>query len=277
MECVATIKSIMSQSGVSATHSSQKHSLNVATAQNLLEKVRSLEEQFSVNPSHSLVTELMDHLREAVECFGEANDDRYTGVIAHIQAFLQRADVLAILDPSSVRPPPPPADGASLSPPGDTTCSDIAVDAPVAPVESVEAEQQPSNQRVYNTSFAESFAALASDLAALEEAFSEVDAEDDFEFEEEFCKVRSADDATAFLEEVGGDHFPQIKSRPQRMDSLEYELNDMLGNISMEFESLVGNVDDIKVPSNSRKSDASRRNSSMGGGDVDFDAFVASL
>jgi hypothetical protein len=61
------------------------------------------------------------------------------------------------------------------------------------------------------------------------------------------------------------------------MDSLEYELNDMLGNISMEFESLVGNVDDIKVPSNSRKSDASRRNSSMGGGDVDFDAFVASL
>lgn len=264
VECVSTIKSIMSQSGVSATHSSQKHSLNVANAQNLLEKVRSLEEQFSVNPSHSLVTELMDHLREAVECFGEANDDRYEGVIAHIQAFLQRADVLAILDPAC-HPLSRPSEAYTISVAGDNLArSEIPVAVAVA-------DDIPK----VASSFADSFSALASDLAAFEQLFSEANMEEDFEFEEEFANDHASSSlpgaGSANSELSGVDISTEFRTRPQRMDSLEFELNDMLGNISMEFESLVGNVDDIKV------SNSSRRNSSIGGAEKDFDAFIASL
>ena len=59
---------------------------------------RETEAQFSLNPSYKLIEKIMDLLREAVEQFAEGGDDRYLAVIDHIQKFLQRADVTAILD-----------------------------------------------------------------------------------------------------------------------------------------------------------------------------------
>lgn len=97
-ECVNYIKEQMSNSGISSTHTSRKHSLNVSTAQSLLSYVKELEEEFSKKPSHDLVMQMMDLLRESIECFGEANDDRYQLVVSYVQKFLIREDVLKILD-----------------------------------------------------------------------------------------------------------------------------------------------------------------------------------
>lgn len=53
---------------------------------------------FDDNPTHKVISELMELFKEAAERFGQASDDRYLSVISLIQAFLQRQDVVAVLE-----------------------------------------------------------------------------------------------------------------------------------------------------------------------------------
>lgn len=71
---------------------------HIESATSFFDATRETEAQFSLNPSYKLIEKIMDLLREAAEQFAEASDDRYLRVIEHIQKFLQRADVTAILD-----------------------------------------------------------------------------------------------------------------------------------------------------------------------------------
>lgn len=98
LECVNYVKSQMEARGISSTHISRKRSINVFTAEGLLQLVKELEQQFIKYPSHDLVLQMMDLLRESTECFGEANDDRYHLVVLYVQNFLCREDVTQILD-----------------------------------------------------------------------------------------------------------------------------------------------------------------------------------
>lgn len=97
-ECVDYVKQQMNNSGITATHISKKKEYNMTTAQSLLAYVKELEYQFCLHPSHDLVIQMVDLLREAAECLGEANDDRYQSVVVYVQNFLQRDDVIKILD-----------------------------------------------------------------------------------------------------------------------------------------------------------------------------------
>ena len=264
VECVSTIKNIMAQSGKSATHSSRKYSLNVANAQNLLDIVRSLEEQFSINPTHSLVITLMDHLREAVECFGEANDPRYEEVIAHIQNFLQRADVIALLDP----PPPtttlPPSDVENISPPRNSSLEARS-----------SSRSAPASKKGHSSDeFTESSVALMRELSCMMDSWSEADAEDG-QLEAEAEETTLAVENQAVSAVMSGTMPTAPWGRRAKRDSLELsELNDMLGDMSAELESIVGTVGHTDPP---RKLTVTSRASSVGSCDLDFESFLASL
>jgi hypothetical protein len=99
-DCVAQLRQQLKSQGIHlrSQNSSKDRALNIATAQNLLDVVNSLECQFVLEPSHHLVLEVMTLLRHAVEFFGEANDQRYVSAVENIQAFLQRKDVHDVLN-----------------------------------------------------------------------------------------------------------------------------------------------------------------------------------
>lgn len=98
-ECVTYLRHLMMKNGMNLLSQSSKDSLlNIQTAQNLLDVVSSLECQFILQPSHHLVIEVMTLLKDAVEFFGEANDQRYHLAVKNIQTFLQRKDVIDVLN-----------------------------------------------------------------------------------------------------------------------------------------------------------------------------------
>jgi hypothetical protein len=98
-DCVNYLRHLMMKNGMNLLSQSSKDSmLNIQTAQNLLDVVNSLECQFVLQPSHHLVIEVMTLLKDAVEFFGEANDQRYHSAVKNIQTFLQRKDVLDVLN-----------------------------------------------------------------------------------------------------------------------------------------------------------------------------------
>ena len=99
--CLQYIRLKMSENGVKANMVTNRYKKNIATAQGLLDTIRELESDFAEEPSYELVITVMEVLRDAVELFGEANDSRYLRALDHIQAFLQRPDVIEILDTMS--------------------------------------------------------------------------------------------------------------------------------------------------------------------------------
>eukprot|EP01036_Dinobryon_divergens_P036704 gene36704-47845_t len=71
-------------------------------AQQYFNKTKELEIQFSMTPNFKLIEEMMDLMRTL---FDAANDKSYNDVVQYIRNFLQRADVVALLD-ANVRCPP---------------------------------------------------------------------------------------------------------------------------------------------------------------------------
>ena len=93
------LKEKMLQRGIiGAVTNNPTNTKHIENANSFYSATRETEAQFSLNPSYKLIEKIMDLLREAVEQFAEGGDDRYLAVIDHIQKFLQRADVTAILD-----------------------------------------------------------------------------------------------------------------------------------------------------------------------------------
>jgi hypothetical protein len=164
--CAAYIKQLMSKSGIpstthltrpklspfslshtsastsastSATASLFSQQKNQITSQNLLFYIKEIESQFTLKPSHDLVIQMVDLLRDAVECFGESEEDdsqqqhqrereasgrgeiRSQSVVSYVQSFLQREDVIQILDQQNQQKPSlsSPAPSATVPPVGE--------------------------------------------------------------------------------------------------------------------------------------------------------------
>lgn len=96
--CLDCIRNAMTENGIKSNVLTNRFKKNIATAQGLLDTIRELEAEFSKNPSIQLVSYVMDLFGDAVELFGEANDSRYLRALNYMQVFLQRPDVVAILD-----------------------------------------------------------------------------------------------------------------------------------------------------------------------------------
>jgi hypothetical protein len=105
----------------SATASAFSQQKTPITSHNLLFYIKEIEYQFTLKPSHDLVIQMVDLLRDAVECFGETEEDedshddekkrkskesggdgsggqRSQSIVSYVQQFLQRDDVIEILD-----------------------------------------------------------------------------------------------------------------------------------------------------------------------------------
>ncbi len=102
MVCVEVIKGKMSQLGLEGK--SLRKAMYVENAMSCLESCKAVETQFSLTPTLRLVDEMMDLMRRATEKFGEADENEgYAHVVKYTQSFLQRPDVIQLLD-STVQP-----------------------------------------------------------------------------------------------------------------------------------------------------------------------------
>lgn len=97
--CADYIKKTMTALGMKGNITKSKPmQAYVKTAEELLKITNELELKFAIDPSIALIQELMETLREAVERFENASDDRFMIAIQRIQKFLARSDVLDVLD-----------------------------------------------------------------------------------------------------------------------------------------------------------------------------------
>ena len=95
--CVEFIKEKMSMIGMhSAVKSKHENELNNALA--YFNLAVEFETSFSLNPSIESIKEMMELLKKAAEKFDAINDESYIAVLQYIKSFLQRADVIKILD-----------------------------------------------------------------------------------------------------------------------------------------------------------------------------------
>jgi hypothetical protein len=97
-ECVEYIRNKMANKGMKGQQSSGKSAHNILTAENIGQIITKVEQQFSECPSYTLVEKVMNLYREAIEKFGAAGDNRFQNAIHRIHHFLQRHDVIQILD-----------------------------------------------------------------------------------------------------------------------------------------------------------------------------------
>ena len=111
-EVVELIKNAMKQQGHtnsssgSASGDKERYALS---ANAHLSTARDLIESFNVHPSLSKVQDVMDLFREASEKFSLIDDEKLLEVISAIKLFLQRDDVISILDNSKIEKNTPPS------------------------------------------------------------------------------------------------------------------------------------------------------------------------
>ena len=114
-----------------------------AAARNLFQRAKEFEQEFNANPSHSVVLQMVNTLREATELMGEvtgddegdAGDQGYREIVTYFQGLLRRPDVMKVLDspPDTVKSgdyskdatSPVVADEHSVLPPSDPDAPDI--------------------------------------------------------------------------------------------------------------------------------------------------------
>lgn len=96
-ECVEFMRTQMSKIGIKGNQSSLrvKHSNRY---DDIFHKIEEIEKKFALQPSHELVEEVMELLRQAAENLVDPNDVRYAKVLKLTQSFLQRDDVIRTLD-----------------------------------------------------------------------------------------------------------------------------------------------------------------------------------
>ena len=102
IECIAIIQKAMSIVGIEGTPSSKKApSKKIETAEKMFDATLKLVEQFNQAPNIDIVLHVMDVLRESAERFSEANNNKYQDVITFIKVFLQKDEVIQLLDVES--------------------------------------------------------------------------------------------------------------------------------------------------------------------------------
>ena len=89
------------------------HGTRKRNTKDFLSLVREIESRFSLQPSIRHVDKIMDLLREATELFSLADDDRHRSVLTQIQNFLQREDVINVLEIAATASKPKPIESAS--------------------------------------------------------------------------------------------------------------------------------------------------------------------
>lgn len=233
---------------------------HIESATSFYSATRETEAQFSLNPSYKLIEKIMDLLREAVEQFAEGGDDRYLAVIDHIQKFLQRADVTAILDLTVNHPVssvnPNDVTGATshengkridveLSQPSKSLMyGESLVHVELLPVVDSEEEQEGVTTNIPQVNLSQLLFSESPplDLQPTEDIMqTEIKQEENCEneltkYEEELAELMMSSCSTIVQNDCS-----DVEAK--KSDDLEYELKSMLGDITDEFADLLNSFE----------------------------------
>lgn len=249
--CVDQIKNKMKEVGINGSVKNRTDRI-VEGAQGYFEQVKSIEKQFALSPSVEYVQEMMDLLRRATEKFAEVNDDNYLEVMKFIRIFLQRPDVIDVLE-------------ASVTPMKSTRPS-ATVETPIVP-NTLPTEEMTPNQV---TPIAGSHHPL--DLPDIDAELSTLRNALTYQFEE--------DDHHDF--HITREPSPKKRTPSHSAAEEKCELSDMLDKMNLEFDSLLSSFEESntndtgdKTESETAKDESDTVEQELGDGlglmEVDFD------
>jgi hypothetical protein len=101
--CAKYLQEQMKKIGKIGKTSLTPRKANIANnAKALFVRAKELEANFDANPSHKVVLQIVNILREATELIGEVSsdvdDESYKHIVQYFHAFLRRSDVIRLLD-----------------------------------------------------------------------------------------------------------------------------------------------------------------------------------
>ena len=237
------------------------HAKHIETANSFFSATREIEAQFSLNPSYRLIEKTMDLLREAAEQFAEGSDNRYSSVIEHIQKFLQRADVTLILDTAMKDQLKPSQLGVKDNQSGVENDAVVSgKDSKMIPSSEYSGQLSPSN--------------LGFDIS-----------KQDLKCDVNFSKY---EDELAALMETPQNQSPRYDDGDEddtasiKSDGMEFELKEMLGDITEEFTTLLDSFQKTDTPLKAENSEYVNTKSDderdiMFSATMDFEADFASI
>lgn len=97
-ECVQTVTDRLRKMGIAGHQTTAGAEKQVDRAKSIMASLERKERQLKMEPSLDLVQESMDLFRQAAELFSAAEDPRHEQVVEKMHAFLQRPEVLAVLE-----------------------------------------------------------------------------------------------------------------------------------------------------------------------------------
>lgn len=111
LPCVDAIRRQMNANGITGNVTravgNSTRFVEIKNAQEVFQRAAEISANFGDRPNIELVREMMDILRIATEKFAAANDLQFEQVQQFARGFLQRADVLAVLDTAAAVDAPP--------------------------------------------------------------------------------------------------------------------------------------------------------------------------
>lgn len=151
LPCVDAIRRQMNANGITGNVTravgNSSRFVEIKNAQEVFQRATEISANFGDQPNIELVREMMDIFRIATEKFAAANDLQFEQVQQFARSFLQRADVLGVLDAAAATEAPPHPSG-KLSPKSEEIAPKTAVAAAVesspAATRPAEAETRPS-------------------------------------------------------------------------------------------------------------------------------------
>eukprot|EP00612_Vaucheria_litorea_P007915 CAMPEP_0171480208 /NCGR_PEP_ID=MMETSP0946-20130122/5918_1 /TAXON_ID=109269 /ORGANISM="Vaucheria litorea, Strain CCMP2940" /LENGTH=434 /DNA_ID=CAMNT_0012011355 /DNA_START=24 /DNA_END=1328 /DNA_ORIENTATION=+ len=97
-QCMQIITKTLQQLGIPRHQSNSSAEQKVDAAKEVLQKIEDNQKAFADEPTVENVRKIMDLYRQAAELFGVVDDDRAHEVVSKMHAFLQKDDVISILD-----------------------------------------------------------------------------------------------------------------------------------------------------------------------------------
>lgn len=249
--CVEHIKAKMRHIGIQG-NVKPKSEKDIASAQSCFQRTKEIETEFSFNPSVLLIQQMMDLLRRAAEKFGEANDDSYVEVIDYIRSFLQRADVLKILDSNVGNAKPVNSTEGKL----DTSIAKRVVEGMDASLPSnhlteevVKATEKCTSSDNQNKQVSIPTALVKPPPVEITSSTDSQQSPANVKLPDEKAELNSLTKAITFNfneEDIAHDSPQQTgrKTNKNLTEQFDSELNDMLSNMMEEFSELTGGTSD---------------------------------
>lgn len=229
MTCVDFLKYQMSELGIEGSITKAKSNVKtIESAQAFYEQTMLLESEFTENPNVELIRQVMDLMREATERFSEANDDRYEAVIQQIKIFLQKPEVEELLQQVALSDGNSNHDSKNVDVNSYSTANNTVTAATAAVTAATTAASTAASTIMqYADSAVEEITSFKDKLQKMALSGS-IDSNDD----DGAVGVLVKDDCPT----INNDSNINSKNVD---DNLEEELNDMLGDMTKEFNHLL--------------------------------------